>query len=78
MSNLEKLYYNMHLLKDNYVDSEETKEARDNVEKALGRKAYLEYEEEISTLTASVEKLGFITGFQYAVSLLTSGKAVQV
>lgn len=78
MSNIEKLYYNMHLLKDNYVDSEETKEARNVLEEALGTKMYIKYEDELSTLTASVEKQGFITGFQYAVSLLTSGKAVAV
>lgn len=71
MSNIEKLYYNIHLLKDNYKDTEETKKARENVEKALGEKDYFKYEDEISALTSSIEKQGFITGFEYAVSLLT-------
>ncbi len=78
MSNLEKLYYNMHILNDGYVDTDETKAARNAVENALGEKAYIEYEDKISDLTASAEKQGFITGFQYAVSLLTSGKVVAV
>lgn len=78
MSNIEKLYYNMHILNDGYKDTEETRAARNAVEEALGEKAYMEYEDKLSDLTASVEKQGFITGFQYAVSLLTSGKAVAV
>lgn len=78
MSNLEKLYYNIHVLNDGCVDTEETKAARNAVEDALGENAYVKYEDKISTLTASVEKQGFITGFQYAVSLLTSGRTVNV
>ena len=78
MSNLEKLYYNMHILNDGYVDTEEIKAARNAVENALGEKAYIKYEDKISDLTVSAEKQGFIFGFQYAVSLLTSGKVVQV
>lgn len=77
MSNLEKLYYNFDKLIDNFDDTPEVKEARNNLEKVLGREAYTKYETEISILESKSEKQGFITGFQYAVSLLTSGKAVQ-
>lgn len=76
MSNLEKLYYSMHILVDEYKDTDETKAARAAVENALGGKDYMKYEDEISDLAGSTEKQGFINGFQYAVSLLTSGKAV--
>lgn len=78
MDNLEKLYYNFHKLSDNYADTEEVKEARDNVENVLGKETYFECESEISILASENEKQGFINGFQYAVSLLTSGKAVEV
>lgn len=77
MSSIEKVYYNLHLLKDNYLDSEETKSARNKVEKELGEKNYLKFEDVISDLTASVEKQGFITGFQYAVSLFTNDRGLQ-
>lgn len=76
MSNIEKLYYNMNKLNDNYKDTEEVEQARDNVESVLGKETYFECESEISILASAIEKQGFITGFQYAVSLLTSGKAV--
>ena len=78
MSNIEKLYYNMHKLSDDYKDTEEVEQARDNVESVLGRETYFECESEIAILASATEKQGFITGFQYAVSLLTSGKAVAV
>jgi len=78
MSNLEKLYYNMEKLNDDYKDTEEVKQARDKVEKVLGKETYFECESEISDFAVSLEKQGFITGFQYAVSLLASGKAVPV
>lgn len=78
MSNLEKLYYNMDKLNDDYKDSEEVIQAMDNVERAIGRETYYECEEEISALTSANEKQGFIFGFQYAVSLLTNGKTVEV
>lgn len=70
MTNLEKLYYNMHLLVDDYRDSDEVKEARDNIENAFGREAYIECGDLISDYAAAYEKQGFIGGFQYAVSLL--------
>ena len=77
MSNLEKLYYNFHKLSDDYADTEEVRAARDNVENVLGKETYFECESEISILASENEKQGFINGFQYAVSLLTSGKAVE-
>ena len=73
MSDLEKLYYNMCNLVDDYTDTDEVREARDNVENALGKEAYIKYEDEICALLSVTEKQGFICGFQYAVSLLTSG-----
>ena len=80
MSNIEKLYYNMNKLNDNYKDTEETQEAQEAMEaileSAMSREAYLECEEAIYKCMSANEKQGFITGFQYAVSLLTSGKAV--
>lgn len=76
MSNLEELYNNMHILVDEYKDTDETKAARVAVENALGGKDYMKYEDKILHLAGSSEKQGFINGFQYAVSLLTSGKAV--
>ncbi len=74
MSNLERLYYNMHNLTDDLKDDEETIKARDDVENALGEKAYGKYEDVIGSLAAANEKQGFILGFQYAVSLLTGGR----
>ncbi len=76
MSDIEKLYYNIHKLTDGYKDTEEVNQARDNVESVLGRETYFECESEISILASANEKQGFIIGFQYAVSLLTGGKAV--
>ena len=78
MSNLEKLYYNMEKLIDDWVDMPETKEASDRLEEALGEELYEEYEDIICECMSVNEKQGFIKGFQYAVSLLTSGKAVSV
>lgn len=74
MSNLEKLYYNMHELSDNWVDMPEVRAASDRLEEVLGHELYTKYEGEISDCESAHEKQGFISGFQYAVSLLTSGK----
>ena len=74
MTTIEKLYYNTHNLIDDYKDTEETEAKRRAVENALGQKNYTKYEDEIADLECSMEKQGFILGFQYAVSLLTSGK----
>lgn len=78
MNNLEKLYYNLHLLDEYYKDLPEVKEARNKLEKAMGDELYAKYEYEICNCIAENEKQGFIFGFQYAVSLLTNGKAVEV
>lgn len=74
MSNLEKLYYNMDKLTDNYTDTEEVKRALDSLETALGKELYAKYEDEIANYVSAVEKQGFVTGFQYFASLLTSGE----
>ncbi len=76
MSNLEKLYYNMEKLNDDYADTEEMIEARNKLKGALGRKMYIECEEQLVEFESISEKQGFICGFQYAVSLMTSGKVV--
>lgn len=78
MSNIEKLYHNLYLLDEHYKDMPETKEAADKLEKAMGDELYVKYEDEICNCKAENEKQGFIFGFQYAVSLLTGGKAVSV
>lgn len=78
MNYLEKLYYNMDKLNDNWVDTPEVKAASDRLEEALGDELYAKYEDEICDCTAANHKEGFIKGFQYAISLLTSGKAVAV
>ena len=77
MSNLEKLYYNFDKLIDNFDDTPEVKAASDRMEKAMGSELYTRYEDEIMRYVSAEHKDGFITGFQYAVSLLTSGKAVR-
>lgn len=76
MSEIEKLYYNMDRLSDNWKDMPEAKEALSKLESAMGRKVYMKYEDEISSCVSANEKQGFILGFQYAVSLLTGGKVV--
>lgn len=78
MSNLEKLYYNMEKLYDDWADTPETKAASDRLENALGDELYMKYEDEICDCQSANHKDGFMKGFQYAVSLLTSGKAVVV
>ena len=47
MNNLEKLYYNMDKLSDECRDLEDTKEARDAMEKAIGAEVYEKAEDEI-------------------------------
>lgn len=74
MSNLEKLYQNMHLLSDGWSDTPEVRATSDRLEEVLGRELYMKYEVEISDSESAHEKQGFISGFRYAVSLLTSGK----
>ena len=77
MSNLEKLYYDLCLLNSN-PDRPETIDAENRLERAMGKELYEKYEDAICECKAANEKQGFIKGFQYAVSLLTSGKAVAV
>ncbi|MCM1256502.1 MAG: hypothetical protein NC307_01455 [Roseburia sp.] len=76
MTNLEKLYYNLHNLMDKTRDSEEVRKASNNVENALGDELFAKYEDEITDYASASQKQGFITGFKYAVSLMTSGKEV--
>ncbi len=78
MSNLEKLYYSMDKLDDNWTDTPEVMDAIDSLEQALGDKLYAKYEDEITNCLSANHKEGFIKGFEYAVSLLTSGKAVAI
>ncbi len=74
MTNIEKLYYNMDKLNDDYADTEEVENALKKLIAALGRETYIKYEDEILSYSSAVEKQGFITGFQYFTSLLPSGK----
>lgn len=78
MSNIEKLYYNMHILDEYYKDMPEKKEATNRLEEAMGAELYAKYEDEICSCMSANEKQGFIFGFRYAVSLLVSGKEVEV
>ncbi len=78
MSNIEKLYYNMEKLTDNWNDMPEKKAANEKLEEAVGQDFYLKYEDVICDCMVANEKQGFILGFQYAVSLLTGGKTVAV
>lgn len=75
MNYLEKLYYNMDKLSDKYGDMEETKEAQDIMEKAIGAEVCEKAEDEICCCMSANEKQGFIHGFQYAVSLLTNAQS---
>lgn len=72
MNYLEKLYYNMEKLSDKCVDLEDTKEAQDAMEKAIGAEVYEKAEDEICCCMSANEKQGFIHDFQYAVALLTN------
>ena len=76
MNSIEKLYYNMDKLNENWTDTPEVKAASDRLEEALGDELYAKYEDEICNCTAANHKEGFVKGFQYAISLLTGGKAV--
>ncbi len=78
MNSIEKLYYNMDKLNENWTDTPEVKAASDRLEEALGDELYAKYEDEICNCTAANHKEGFVKGFQYAISLLTGGKAAAV
>lgn len=77
MSNLEKIYCSMHELSDDFNEEpQEMKDAEDELEKLMGKELYTKFEIKILGYAGISHKDGFIKGFQYAVSLLTSGKAV--
>lgn len=76
MTTIERLYYNIDKLSDDWECQPEISAASDRLEKALGRELYTKYEDEISDHGEANLKDGFIKGFQYAVSLLTNGKTV--
>jgi hypothetical protein len=78
MNSIEKLYYNMDKLNENWTDTPEVKAASDRLEEALGDELYAKYEDEICNCTAANHKEGFVKGFQYAISLLTGGKEAAV
>lgn len=75
MENIEKLYCNLHVLDECYHDMPDTIEASRNLERAMGEELYAKYEDDICICKDMNEKQGFVFGFQYAVSLLTSGRA---
>lgn len=76
MSRLEKLYYNMSILSENWTDDPEVMAASDRLEEAMGREMFAKYEDEISLCQVESHRDGFIKGFGYAVSLILEGKAV--
>lgn len=76
MSEIEKIYYNMEKLSEDWGDMPETEKAYEAMEAALGEKNLIKYEDEICDYGAANEKQGFIKGFQYAVSLLTCGRRI--
>jgi len=70
--------YNIYV---NYYRAEDSKEvlaARDKLEECLGDNYTKEVEDIAGDLGYFSNEQGFIEGFRYAVSLLTSGKAVSV
>lgn len=77
MGEIERIYYNMDKLSDNYSDTPEAKEARDRLEEAIGEDAFLNLEDRICGYGAAQEKQGFIMGFRYAVNLLVGVKIPQ-
>lgn len=74
MSNIEKLYYNMERLSDDWEDMPKSKKASDKLIETMGEELYAEHETEICDCMCAREKQGFILGFQYAVSLLTTSR----
>lgn len=70
MSNLEKLYYNMENLSDNWCDEPGVESASDRLSRAMGDELCAKYEDEILNLQCENHKDGFIKGFQYAMSLM--------
>lgn len=74
MSAIEKIYYNMERLSDNWDDEPETKAASDRLEQAMGDELFMRYEDEICRCKCANHKDGFVKGFEYAVSLLTAGR----
>ena len=75
MTAIEKVYYNMDKLYDNFVDLPETLEVRAeferNVEELIPAEKKMYFNDSLMALTAANEKQGFLYGFQYAVSLFT-------
>ena len=80
MSEVEKIYYNMDKLTDNFVDLPESEEARKkfdaDFEKMIPEDKRMAFSDLMTNATSAYEKQGFIYGFNYAVALLTSGKVV--
>lgn len=76
---IEKLYYNLEKLHDDYKDLDDTKESSNkltaHLKEQAGRfftsKSILELDNYIRDLCSANEKQGFIYGFEYAVRLLT-------
>lgn len=72
MSTIEKLYYNMEKLTDDFVDSPETRVALKKLEDIVGDLTD-EIEDCICDYAVVNEKQGFICGFKYAMSLMSDG-----
>ena len=78
MSSIEKLYYNMEKLTDDWTDMPEVKKATAKLEETVGITLYEKHEDVICDCMSACEKQGFIKGFQYAVTLMMEGRAVAV
>jgi hypothetical protein len=76
MSEIEKIYYNMDKLSDDFTELPETEKASEQLYNLLGKDFVLKHEDVITDLTSANEKQGFIYGFRYAVGLLMDGKQV--
>ena len=74
MSEIENLYNNMDILREDFAELPETREASDRLHEELGRDFMIEHEDVIVGHAAASEKQGFIHGFQYAISLMMEGR----
>lgn len=74
---IEKIYYNLHILMDDYQDLPETKESDDKFGEyirehiGVGKRMEMEIDDLLGECKAKYEKQGFIYGFEYVVRLLT-------
>lgn len=80
MKEIEKIFYNLDILTDTYIDFPETRIIMDKIFESIEKMEILEETGEIqqkklfdiiSDYGEAMEKQGFIYGFRYAAALLT-------